>query len=154
MSFKYLLTVAVALAASLLWIVAASPAARATGTMMIQHSSGDVDNYDDVEFRIFSGTMFLTSDDGDGTLVVSKASCSYQGKIIVCLPTSIALVQDGESSLLNLRNGTIYLNYTDEDQPMTMSSQKIKAHSAIVSFTTKSGTYVNAVGRLDTVIKQ
>ena len=154
MSFKRLFLIAIAAAAAALWSLAASPAARATGSIMIQHSDGNVDNYSDVEFKVFSGTMFLTSDDGDGTLVVSKAACAYQGKIIVCLPTSIALVQDGESSLLRLKTGTIYLNYTDQDQQLTMSSQKIKAHSAIVSFTTKSGTYVNAVGQLDQVVRQ
>jgi len=144
----------VAAAVFLLFLAATPSTARAIGTILIQQSDGDANTYKDVEFKVFAGTMFLTSDDGDGTIVISKAACSYQGQIIVCLPTSIALVQDGESSALRLRNGTIYLNYTDSDQPLTMSSRKIHAHSAMVSFTTRGGTYVNAVGRLDQVIRQ
>jgi hypothetical protein len=129
-------------------------AAHATGTMLIQRSDGDKDTYNDVEIDVFQGAMFLTSDDGDGTLVINRAACSYQAKVMVCLPTSIVLVQDGESSALNVRNGTIYINDTGDAQQLTHSTTKLKPHSAMVSFTTVSGTYVNVLGTLDQVIRK
>ena len=128
--------------------------AGATGTIDIQHKDGTVNTYRDVEIKVFSGSLFLTSDDGDGTIVVTRAACSYQGQIIVCLPTSAALVQEGESNALNLKNGTIYLNYTDSDQPMSRSTSKLPARSVLLALTTKNGTFISLRGRIDEVIKQ
>jgi hypothetical protein len=134
---------------------ALSPAAAdATATINIHHKSGTVNTYRDVEVKIFSGSLFLTTDDGDGTIVVTRAACSYQGKIIVCLPTSAALVQDGESNALSLRNGTIYLNYTNDSQPLSRSSAKLPANSIMLALTTTDGTSINVRGQIDQVIKQ
>lgn len=128
--------------------------ANATGTINIQHRDGTINTYDDVTIKVFSGSLFLTSDDGDGTIVVTRAACGYQGKIIVCLPTSAALVQNGKSDALNLKSGTIYLNYADEAQPLSRSSAKLPAHSIMLALTTRNGTFVTVRGRIDQVIKQ
>ncbi len=80
--------------------------AGATGTITIHHKDGTANTYRDVEIKLFSGSLFLTTDDGDGTIVVTRAACSYQGEIIVCLPTTAALVQDGESNALSVTRGT------------------------------------------------
>ncbi len=85
--------------------------ASATGTINIQHRDGTANTYRGVEIKVFAGSLFLTSGDGRGTIVVTRAACSYREKIIVCLPTTAALVQAGESNALNLKTGTIYLNY-------------------------------------------
>lgn len=143
-----------AVAAAVIVCLVAAPQARATGTILIQRSNGDAKTYPNIEIKALSGTLFLTSDDGHGTIVVNRAACSFQGKVMVCLPTSVVLVQDGESSPLALRNGTVYLNDTDQDQQLALSSQKIKAHSVMVSFTTKAGTFVNVVGQFDQVIRK
>lgn len=132
----------------------APSAAGASGTMTIHHTGGSTNNYSDVEIKIFSGSLFLTSDDGDGTIVVTKAACSYQGKVIVCFPVTAALVQDGESNALNLKNGTIYLNYTNDAQPLSRSSAKLPANSVMLALTTKNGTFITVHGRIDQVIKQ
>lgn len=128
--------------------------AYATGAISIHHGSGATNSYNDVEIRVLSGSLFLTSDDGDGTIVVTRAACSYQGKVIVCYPTSAALVQGGESSPLALKRGTIYLNYTDSAQPMSFSSAKLPANSVLLALTLNNGTLINVHGRIDQVIKQ
>ena len=129
-------------------------ASHATGTISIHHKGGPTNTYDDVEIKVLAGSLFLTTDDGDGTIVVTRAACSYQAKIIVCLPTLAALVQDGETSALNLKNGTLYLNYTSDPQPMSFSSQKLPANSAMLALTLKNGTFITLRGRIDQVIKQ
>lgn len=141
-------------AAAFVACLVAAPQARATGTILIQRSNGDAKTYDGIEIKALSGTLFLTSNDGHGTIVVNRAACSFQGKVMVCLPTSVVLVQDGESSPLALRSGTVYLNDTGQDQQLSLSSQKIKAHSVMVTFTTKGGTHVNVIGQFDQVIRQ
>jgi hypothetical protein len=128
--------------------------AYAAGTMSIHHVNGDVNTYRDVDIRIFSGSLFLTSEDGDGTLVVTRAACSYQGKIIVCLPTGAVLVQNGASHALNLKTGTIYLNYSDASQPLSRTSAKLAANSVMVALSTRNGTVINLQGRIDEVVKQ
>ncbi len=129
-------------------------ALNAAGTIRIQHKNGTINRYTDVEIKVLSGSLFLTTDDGDGTIVITRAACAYQGKIIVCLPTLAALVQDGESSALNLKSGTLYLNYTADAQPLSRSSEKLPPDSAMLALTLKNGTFITLRGRIDQVIKQ
>ncbi|HEX3671005.1 MAG TPA: hypothetical protein VHT92_04790 [Candidatus Cybelea sp.] len=140
--------------AGVLCVAATVASAGATGTISIQHKDGTRNSYGDVEIKIFSGSLFLTSDDGNGTIVVNRSACSYQGKIIVCLPTSAALVQEGDSNALDLKNGTIYLNYTDSAQPLSGSSAKLPAKSIMLALTTQNGTFISLHGRIDEVIRQ
>jgi hypothetical protein len=129
-------------------------AAHAAGTINILHKGGTANTYRDVEIKVFSGSLFLTTDDGDGTIVVTRAACAYQGQIIVCLPTTAALVQDGESNALSLVSGTIYLNYTDSAQPLSRSSAKLPPNSIMLALTTKNGTFIDVRGQIDELIKQ
>ena len=146
-------TLAAVLAASMGFTLLPS-AANAAGTIKIQRQNGTKNTYSDVEIKVFSGALFLTSHDGNGTIVVTQAACSYQGKIIVCLPITAALVQGGTSNALSLKNGTIYLNYTDDAQPLASSSGKLAADSVLLSLTLKDGTVVDVRGRIDEVVER
>jgi hypothetical protein len=128
--------------------------AYATGTINIQQYTGTKNTYNDVEIRVFSGSLFLTSDDGDGTIVITRSACSYQEKLMVCLPTAAALVQDGQSDALNLKNGTIYYNYTGDAQALSRSSAKVPAKSVLIALTLKDGTFIDVRGRIDEVIAE
>lgn len=128
--------------------------ANAIGTINIARQTGAKNTYHDVEIRVFSGALFLTSDDGDGTIVITQAACSYQGKVIVCLPISAALVQEGESDALNLKNGTVYLNYTDAAQPLARSSGKLPARSIMLALTLQDGTFIDVRGKIDEVVER
>lgn len=139
---------------SLLAFACGARPAQATGTIAIHNYDGGVNTYDDVDIRVFTGSLFLTTDDGDGTLVIHEAACSYQGKIIICYPESAAVVQNGKSRALDLKSGTIYFNYTGTAQPMRFSSAKLPPHGILLSFTTRAGTLVNVHGTLDQVIRQ
>ncbi len=75
-------------------------------------------------------------------------------KIIVCLPTAAALVQEGKSNALNLRTGTIYLNYTNSEQPLSRSSAKLPANSVMLTLSTNNGTFINVRGRIDELINR
>ena len=151
MSFSSRIAVAAGLTACCVLIPAA---ACAIGTIDIQHKDGTIHTYRDVEIKVFSGSLFLTSDDGDGTIVVTRAACSYREKIIVCLPTTAVLVQEGESSPLDLKTGTIYLNYTNADQPLSNSSAKLPANSAMLAISLRNGTFISVRGRIDRLIRQ
>ena len=128
-------------------------AARAAGTVMIRQSSGETNTYEDVAIKIIHSALYVTTPDGKGTLVINRAACSYQEKLMVCLPTSATLVQAGKTSPLDFQSGTLYLNNTDDYQPMVMSTTKVPPHSIVLSFSTKRGTYVSLSGRIDKVVK-
>jgi hypothetical protein len=127
-------------------------AANAKGTINIHRSSGSADTYKDVEIKIFSGALFLTSDDGNGTIVVSKAACSYRQEVMVCLPTSAALVQDGETRALNLKSGTVYLNDTSSPQSLSWSSSKLPANSILLALSLRDGTLITVRGGIDELL--
>ncbi|MBV9333011.1 MAG: hypothetical protein JO146_03310 [Candidatus Eremiobacteraeota bacterium] len=128
--------------------------ARAIGTLNIHQGTGKLNTYKDVEIKVFSGSLFLTSDDGNGTIVITRAACSFQGEILVCFPTAAALVQDGESSALNLKSGTLYFNSTNAAQPLSRSSAKLPPNSVMATLALNDGTSINVTGRIDEVIGQ
>jgi hypothetical protein len=128
--------------------------ADATGTINIHQKDGSINTYSDVEIKVFSGSLFLTSDDGDGTFVITKAACSFQGKIMVCLPTAAALVQEGESRALNLKSGTVYFNDTSDAQQLSRSSAKLPPHSVMLALTLRNGVFIDLRGKIDEVVRQ
>jgi hypothetical protein len=128
-------------------------AARAEGTMTIAHSDGQTDVYHHVAIKVIHSALYLTSEDGKGTLVINRAACAYQGQLMVCLPTSAALVQSGKTSPLDFRKGTVYVNSTGDPQQLSASTVKVAPHSIVLSFTTKRGTYVSIIGQIDKVVK-
>lgn len=145
---------AAAIAAAVALCLATPLAAQATGTLSIHRLNGGLSTYRTVEIKVLSGALFVTSQDGAGTIVVSNAACSYQAKIIVCLPTAVALVQGGSSHALDLKSGTVYLNYTDSPQPMSRTTAKLPAHNVMLAFSTSKGTSVTLSGIIDQVIKR
>lgn len=133
--------------------IVSSPAARAGGTVLIQQADGHRDTYDDVVIKVIHSALYITSADGHGTIVINRAACSYQGQLMVCLPTSATLVQQGKTSALDFKSGTLYVNDTDDAQQLTMSTAKVPPHGILLSFSTQRGTYVNLSGRIDKVVK-
>ena len=131
----------------------AGATSSAAGTFLILHPNGETDTYRNVRIKIIHSALFVTTADGKGTIVLHRAACSYQGKLLVCLPTSVVLVQGGQSNSIDLKIGTVYVNDTDAAQPLVLSSSKVPAHSVMVSFTTKHGSYVSLSGRIDGVVR-
>ncbi|HLY01508.1 MAG TPA: hypothetical protein VKR56_03325 [Candidatus Cybelea sp.] len=146
-----------ALAAALLTLVTSfvlglAPAA-ATGTATVRQSDGHVDVYQNVQLKVIHNALFVTTADGEGTLVIYRAACSYQGDLMVCFVTSATLVQAGKTSPLDFKRGTAYVNETDVPQPLALSTTKVPPHSIVLTFTTVRGTYVGITGRFDQVVK-
>jgi len=130
----------------------AAPAA-ATGTLTIQRHNSTATTYKEVEIKVLYGGLFVTSQDGKGTLVIPKAACSFQGQIFVCYATGATLVQEGEATALDIKRGTIYFNSTDEPQQLSASTTEIPPHSIMLSVTTGRGTYIGLTGRMAQVVK-
>jgi hypothetical protein len=135
------------------WLACATTPAAPKGTMIVHRFNGNVNTYKNVAIKVLHGALYVTTDDGKGTLVIHRAACSYQGKILVCFPTSMSLVQTGKTQPLDLKTGTLYFNTTDEVQPLVLSSTKIPPHSMLGSLSTKRGTYASVNGRIDQVVK-
>ena len=127
--------------------------AGAMGTITIVHSNGDRNVYNNVSIEIIHGALYMTSEDGKGTMIIKDAACSHQNKLMVCYATKATLVQSGEVTPLDFRSGTVYLNDTDDFQPLVLSTAKVAPHSIMLSYTTKIGTLVTCTGGIDKVVK-
>jgi len=128
-------------------------AAAAKGTMTIVQANGGTNTYQDVEIKVIRGALYMTSEDGKGTMVINRAACSNEGRLMRCYATGATLVQAGETSALDFQRGTVYVNNTDEYQPLVMSTTKVPPHSIMLSFTTKRGTVVTLNGSIDKMVK-
>lgn len=132
---------------------AGNSSAAAAGTVSIRQYDGHTDVYNNVLVKVIHDVLYLTSPDGKGTLIIRRAACAFQGALLVCLPNSAVLVQAGQTSVLQLRNGTLYVNLTSAAQPLPLSTAKVPAGGILLSFTTKHGTYVSLSGRIDKMVK-
>jgi len=142
----------IALLAVLACFAASPMVVAAKGTMTIVHTDGDTNVYNDVAISVIHGALYMQSADAKGTMVIHRAACSYQEKIMVCLLTSATLIQGGETSALDFRRGTVYVNGTGDYQPLALSTTKVAPHSILLTFQTEKGTYVTLRGRIDKVV--
>jgi hypothetical protein len=127
--------------------------ARATGTALIQKSDGSTKIYKNVTVRIADAALAITSADGEGTIVIGKASCTKIGELLRCLPYDATLLQHGETAHIPIVSGTVWLNPTSANQPLSHSSTQLAPHGVMMSLHTKAGTYVSLTGIVDEVKK-
>jgi hypothetical protein len=133
--------------------IVTSPGASAQGTIQIQHAGSQPDTYENVVIQVIHDTFNVTSADGKGTLIITRAACSYQGDVSVCLPTAVTLVQPDGTHALDLRSGTLYANTTSSPQKLPFSSTQIPPQGVIMSLQTRKGTFINLTGTIDKVVK-
>jgi hypothetical protein len=127
--------------------------AGATGTARIVQRDGSQKTYSDVRIAVRDQAMWITSQDGRGTLVFGKAACTKIDALLECLPYDATLFQNGEKRHIALRSGTVWINPTKTNQPLTHSSTQVQPHGVLLAVETKSGTYVTLTGVIDEVSK-
>jgi len=140
-------------ALTLALVLAAASNAGAQGTITIQHVGQDPETYDRVGIKVIHDTLNVTSEDGKGTLIITRAACAYQGDVFVCLPTAVTLVQGGNVHALDLRRGTVYANMTNSMQRLPHSTTQLPPRGIVMSLLSGKGTYINLVGKIDKVTK-
>ncbi len=138
---------------SVLFFFGTLTCALAQGTLRAQESDGTVRVYDNVSIKIVHRTMRIGSHDGKGTLVINQAACSYVGELERCFPQKVSLEQGGATKTIDLKNGTIYVNPTDQSQQLPLSSQQIPRHGVVLEFNTQRGTYVSMTGTIDGLVR-
>jgi hypothetical protein len=127
--------------------------AGATGTARIVHRDGSQKTYADVRIAVRDQAMWITSHDGKGTIVFGKAACTKVDALLECLPYDATLFQNGETRHSALRSGTVWINPTRTNQPLTHSSTQVQPHGVLLAVETKTGTYVTLTGVIDEVSK-
>jgi hypothetical protein len=125
--------------------------ADATGVTLIQQKDGSVKTYSDVYIRLVGQTLTLRSPDGKGLLTITTGSCSFAKDIEQCLPYAVTLEQNGKTHVITVSYGTVFLNLTNAEHHLSLSSDTLAPHTALVIFKTAHGTYVTSKGKLDEV---
>lgn len=133
--------------------LATASSVSAQGTVTIQHAGQNAETYERVAVKVIHNTLNVTSEDGQGTLIVTQAACFYQKELFVCLPTAVTLVNTGSVHALDLHRGTIYSNMTANTLTLPHSSMQIPPRGIVMSLLSGKGTYINLVGKIDKVIK-
>jgi hypothetical protein len=124
-------------------------AADAKGTVRVQQSDGSTQVYPNVTLRIVNQTLRITTQDGKGTLVVTKAACSFEGDLMRCLPYELQLIQGGSENKLDFQQGTLYWNKTDTKQQLSASSTQVPPNGVLGLLLTKKGTIIAISGVID-----
>jgi hypothetical protein len=126
-------------------------AAGATGTVRILQRDGSQKTYTNVRITVRDQAMWITSSDGRGTLVFGKAACTKIDALLECLPYDATLYQNGEKRHVPLQTGTVWINPTKTNQPLTHSSTQVPPRGVLLAVETKAGTYVTLTGVIDEV---
>jgi hypothetical protein len=144
-----------ALGALSLWVAFAvcAGAAGATGTARIQRPDGSVSTYRNVRISVQNQSMSITSSDGKGTVVISKAACSRVGELLRCLPYDATLEQFGKATHIALASGTVWLNPSQTKQQLSHSSAQLPPRGVLLAVKTKRGIYLSLTGTVDKVAK-
>ena len=135
-------------------VCAHAQAALAKGTVRVQQSDGSVQVYDNVTIKLVRNkALYLTTSDGQGTLIVYRAACSLVGQIQRCLPYKAELDQGGATKPLDFRDGTVYGNLTGTNQTLPFSSRQLRPNEILMLFKTQVGTFVSADGIIDQIVQ-
>ena len=127
--------------------------ASATGTVRILQRDGSHKTYTNVRITVRDQAMWITSSDGQGTLVFGKAACTKMDELLECLPYDATLYQNGEKRHIRLKSGTVWLNPTKATQLLTRFSTRVPPHGVLLAVETKAGTYVTLTGVVDEIKK-
>jgi len=131
-------------------LVTASPAS-AKGVTLIQQKDGTVKTYANTDIRLVGQTLTLRSNDGKGVLTVTTGACSFAREIERCLPYTVTLAQGGERHKIGVSYGNVLLNLTDTEHHLSLSSDALAPHTALVLIKTEHGTYITVKGSIDGV---
>lgn len=127
--------------------------ASATGTARIQQPDGNVKVYKNVRIAIEHKQLMLTSADGVGTFVISRAACSAVDKLVRCYPYDAVLKQHGTTLPITIVDGTAWLNPSTNKIQVPNSTTQLGPHGLMMSFRTKRGTNVSLNGVVDVLQK-
>jgi hypothetical protein len=123
--------------------------ARAAGSARIQQSDGSVKTYTNVRISVRDQSMWMTSSDGRGTLILGKAACTKVDALVRCVPYDATLDQNGKFTHIPLQTGTVWLNPSNAAQQLSHSSTRLPSHGVLMSIRTKKGTFVSLTGTID-----
>ena len=123
----------------------------ALGTARIQHPDGSVSTYTNVRIVIWNESMAITSSDGQGTVVIGKASCTKAGELVECIPWDATLFQNGQKIHIPLQSGTVWLNPSGATRTLSHSSTQLPPRGVLLAAETRRGTYFTLTGIVDEV---
>jgi hypothetical protein len=133
----------------MLAVCAPASQARASGTVVVQHTPGERTQYSRVHFSIGKYTLKITSPDGKGVLVISLIGCEKAGNVHRCLPGGAEYRENGAARALNITGGTLYFNMTKHEQHLALSSTQVAAGGVVFAFHTAHNTFVSGSATID-----
>jgi hypothetical protein len=128
--------------------------AGAKGVSIIQKAGKDPERYPGVGITVTKNTsLTVTSPDGKDKLIIDKAACFMVGALQRCLVSGVSLQKNGQTKPLDLESGTVYVNLTNSNQPMSHTSSRLPPKGVLIALKTRIGTYITVDGVIDGDVK-
>jgi hypothetical protein len=121
--------------------------AGAKGVSIIQKAGKDPERYPGVGITLIKNTsLTVTSPDGKDKLIMV-------GALQRCLVSGVSLQKNGQTKPLDLESGTVYVNLTNSNQPMSHTSSRLPPKGVLIALKTRIGTYITVDGVIDGDVK-
>jgi hypothetical protein len=129
--------------------------AGAKGVSIIQKAGKDPERYPGVGITLVKNTsLTVTSPNGKDKLIIDKAACFMVGALQRCLVSSVSFQKEGSATKpLDLESGTVYVNLTNSNQPMSHTSSQLPPKGILIALKTRIGTYITVDGVIDGGVK-
>jgi hypothetical protein len=129
--------------------------AGAKGVSIIQKAGKDPERYPGVGITLIKNTsLTVTSPNGKDKLTIDKAACFMVGELQRCLVSHVTFQKEGGAiKPIDLEMGTVYVNLTNSNQPMSHSSAQLPPKGVLIALKTRIGTYITVDGVVDGDVK-
>lgn len=127
--------------------------AFAKGEINIERPNGETEIYSGVEIHNTSDILYFKSPDEDTIFLISKNQCDKEGELIVCNKARMGLDTQGVLEEIKVREIHLFINPTATSQQIKGSQVTMSPGTVLLEFVTEKGTYVTALGRIDSTQK-
>ncbi|MFM1842563.1 MAG: hypothetical protein RLZZ490_1299 [Cyanobacteriota bacterium] len=121
----------------------------AKGQVSVEMPNGDIDTYEDVEISNTPEILYFKSPESNTFLMITKKECNNEDKILVCNQARLGVDTNGVLEELGVKQIVVFINPTQERQPIKGSTVTLGAGTVLVEAATTKGTYITGLGKID-----
>lgn len=125
----------------------------AVGQITVEDAEGEVDIYSNVKITHTADTLYLKASDSETTLVINKKDCTMEKAIQVCSMGNVTVSSYGVDESLEVAQMFVFINPTKERQVLEGSKVVLSPSTVLIEILTTKGTYINGMGKIDSMQK-
>jgi hypothetical protein len=123
--------------------------ALAKGEVTVEQDNGDIDTYSEVEILNTPDILYFKAKESSTMLLITKNECKKEGEILFCDKARAGVDTDGVIEELDIEQIVLFINPTTTRQAVKGSKVTMNANTVLLEMATKKGSYVTALGKID-----